>query len=327
MFKVNEALAKSPTLMRDAYCKTLMDIASENEDIVVLDADLVSSSGMKPFFKMYPERALNVGIAEANMIGIAAGLSVVGKVPFAHSFGCFASRKTCDQIMISAAYAKLNVKILGSDPGVTASYNGGTHMPFEDMGVLRSIPDITLIELTDPVMVQDIVRQVADTYGVHYLRMARKNVAAIYEEGSSFDIGKGNVLMDGKDVTIIASGIMVAEAMKAAQALQEERISARVVDMFTWKPIDTLLVEKCARETRAIVTAENHNIFGGLGSAVAEAAAKTYPVPIEMVGIQDRFGQVGTEDWLKEEYGLTAADIVDKVKRVLPRRKRGFFAL
>jgi transketolase len=327
MFKVNETFMNSPTLMRDAYCRTMMDMASENDDIVVLDADLVSSSGMKPFFKQYPDRAINVGIAEANMIGIAAGLSVVGKIPFAHSFGCFATRKTCDQIMISAAYAKLNVKILGSDPGVTASYNGGTHMPFEDMGVLRSIPEITLIELTDPVMAMDIVRQVADTYGVHYLRMARKNVAAIYEEGSSFDIGKGNVLKDGKDVTIIASGIMVAEALKAAQMLMDERISARVVDMFTWKPIDTLLVEKCARETRAIVTAENHNIFGGLGSAVAEAVVKTYPVPIEMVGVQDRFGQVGTEDWLKEEYGLTAADIIDKVRRVLPRRKRGIFSL
>lgn len=314
-------------MMRDAYCKTLMDIASENEDIVVLDADLVSSSGMKPFFKAFPDRAINVGVAEANMAGIAAGLSAVGKIPFAHSFGCFATRKTCDQIMISAAYAKLNVKILGSDPGVTASYNGGTHMPFEDMGVLRSIPEITLIELTDPVMAMDIVRQVAESYGVHYLRMARKNVTAIYEEGSSFEIGKGNVLMEGKDVTIIASGIMVAEALKAAQALKEERLSVRVVDMFTWKPIDTLLVEKCARETKAIVTAENHNIFGGLGSAVAEALAKTCPVPVEMVGVQDRFGQVGTEDWLKEEYGLTAAEIVDRVKRVLPRKKRGIFSL
>jgi len=200
-------------------------------------------------------------------------------------------------------------------------------MPFEDMGILRSIPDITLIELTDPAMVQDIVRQVADTYGVHYLRMPRKNVAAVYEEGSSFDIGKGNVLRDGRDVTIIASGIMVSEALKAAQNLSVERISARVVDMFTWKPIDTLLIEKCARETKAIVTAENHNIFGGLGSAVSEAVVKAFPVPVEMVGIQDRFGQVGTEEWLKEEYGLTAAAIIDKVKRVLPRRKRGLFSL
>jgi transketolase len=261
------------------------------------------------------------------MIGIAAGLSAVGKIPFAHSFGCFASRKTCDQVMISAAYAKLNVKILGSDPGVTAAYNGGTHMPFEDMGVMRSIPEITLIELTDPVMVLDVVRQVADKYGVHYLRMPRKNVTAIYEEGSSFEIGKGNVLRDGKDVTIIASGIMVAEALKAAEHLKNEKILARVVDMFTWKPIDTELIERCAKETKAIVTAENHNIFGGLGSAVSEAVVKTNPVPVEMVGVKDRFGQVGTEDYLKGEYGLTAAEIIDAVKRAVSRKKRGIFSL
>ncbi|NLM83501.1 MAG: transketolase family protein [Clostridiales bacterium] len=327
MFKVREKLEKSAKMMREAYCETLMALAEENKDIVALDADLVSSSGMKPFFKKFPERAINVGIAEANMIGIAAGLSAVGKIPFAHSFGCFASRKTCDQVMISAAYAKLNVKILGSDPGVTATYNGGTHMPFEDVGVLRSIPEITIIEMTDPVMVADIVRQVAGIYGVHYLRMARKNVTAIYEEGSTFEIGKGNILRDGKDVTIIASGIMVAEALRAADMLKEERIMARVVDMFTIKPVDVELVERCARETRAIVTAENHNIYGGLGSAVSEAVCATHPVPVEMVGVKDRFGQVGTEDWLKKEYGLTAEEIVAAVKRVLPRKKRGILPI
>ncbi len=314
-------------MMREAYCNTLIDMATENENIVVLDADLVSSSGMKPFFRQFPDSAINVGIAEANMIGIAAGLSVVGKIPFAHSFGCFATRKTCDQVMISAAYAKLNVKILGSDPGVTAAYNGGTHMPFEDMGVMRSIPEITLIELTDPVMVMDIIRQVADSYGVHYIRMPRKNVTAVYEDGSSFEIGKGNVLREGKDVTIIASGILVAEALKAAEVLKNDRISARVVDMFTWKPIDTELVEKCAKETKAIVTAENHNIFGGLGSAVSEAVVKTHPVPVEMVGVKDRFGQVGTEDYLREEYGLTAKEIVEAAKRAVSRKKHGLFSL
>lgn len=326
MFNVCETFEKSPVMMRDAYCNTLLDLARENDDIVVLDADLVSSSGMKPLFKEFPERAYNCGIAEANMVGIAAGLSAVGKIPFAHSFGCFASRKTCDQIMISAAYAKLNVKLLGTDPGVTAAYNGGTHMPFEDMGVLRSIPDIKLIELTDPVMVQDIVTQVADLYGVYYLRMPRKNAITVYEEGSSFEIGKGNILCEGKDVTIIASGIMVHEALKAAQLLKNDRIYARVVDMFTWKPVDAELIEKCAKETKAIVTAENHNIFGGLGSAVSEAVVKTCPVPVEMVGVKDRFGQVGTEDFLKEEYGLTAKAVVDAVKRVLPRKKRGIFS-
>ncbi len=307
--------------MREAYSETMMSLASENKNIMALDADLIGSSGMKKFFEAYPERAIQCGIAEANMIGVAAGLSLVGKVPYAHTFGPFASRRVCDQIFLSAAYAKLNVRIVGSDPGVTAAYNGGTHMPFEDMGVLRSIPQITLIELTDPVMVADIVRQLADAYGVYYLRMARKNAVGIYEEGSTFEIGKGNVLRDGADVSIIASGIMVGEALKAAETLAGEGISARVVDMFTWKPMDVELVKRCAEETGAIVTAENHNIYGGLGAAVAEACVKTTPAPIEMVGVMDEFGQVGTEDYLRKAYNLTAEAIVEAAKKVIKRKK------
>lgn len=321
MYTVKKTFEKTPNMMREAYCETLLDMANDNENLVVLDSDLISSSGMKPFFKAYPERAIQCGIAEANMIGIAAGLSAMGKVPYAHSFGCFASRRVCDQIMISAAYAQQNVRIIGSDPGVAAAYNGGTHMPFEDMGVLRSIPDITLIELTDPVMVDNIVRQLAGLYGVYYLRMARKNVIGIYEEGSKFDIGRGNMLVDGKDVSIIASGIMVAEALKAADTLKGDGISARVVDMFTWKPIDTEMVSYCAETTGAIVTAENHNIIGGLGSAVAEALAQTIPVPLEMVGVKDRFGQVGTEDFLRKEYNLTAEAITEAAKKAISRKK------
>jgi len=194
-------------------------------------------------------------------------------------------------------------------------------MPFEDMGVLRSIPEITLIELTDTTMIKDIVAQLSKLYGVYYLRMARKNVIAVYKEGSTFEIGRGNTLADGRDVTIIASGIMVAEALEAAEQLKEEGVSARVVDMFTWKPIDTQLVEYCAVTTGAIVTAENHNIIGGLGSAVAEALVQTHPVPIEMVGVKDRFGQVGTEDFLRKEYDLTASAIVDAAKRAIIRKK------
>ena len=321
MFKILPTFEKNPKLMREAYSETMMSLASENKNIMALDADLIGSSGMKKFFETYPERAIQCGIAEANMIGVAAGLSLVGKVPYAHTFGPFASRRVCDQIFLSAAYAKLNVRIVGSDPGVTAAYNGGTHMPFEDMGVLRSIPQITLIELTDPVMVADIVRQLADAYGVYYLRMARKNTVGIYEEGSTFEIGKGNVLKDGSDVSIIASGIMVGEALKAAEVLASEGISARVVDMFTWKPMDVELVKRCAEETGAIVTAENHNIYGGLGAAVAEACVKTTPAPIEMVGVMDQFGQVGTEEYLRKAYNLTADAIVEAAKKVIKRKK------
>jgi transketolase len=320
MFKVRAELVKSEELMRDAYCKTLMEIAETNEKIVVLDADLVSSSGMKPFFKAFPERALQCGVAEANMIGIASGLSLTGKIPFAHSFGTFASRRVCDQIYVSAAYAKLNVRIVGSDPGVTAAYNGGTHMPFEDMAVLRGIPDITLIEPADPVALKDIVRQLCDVYGVYYIRMARKSVISVYQEGSVFEIGKGNVLRNGGDVTIIASGIMVAEALTAASILEGQGVSARVVDMFTWKPIDMELIAKCAEDTGAIVTAENHNTLGGLGGAVAEAVVKTLPVPVEMVGTMDRFGQVGTESYLRKEYNLTAEAIAEAAKRAIERK-------
>lgn len=320
MFKLQKTFEKSPKLMREAYCEIMMSLAASNKNIVALDADLISSSGMKKFFEAYPDRAFQCGIAEANMIGVAAGLSLVGKIPFAHTFGPFASRRVCDQIFISAAYAKLNVRIIGSDPGVTAAYNGGTHMPFEDMGVLRSIPQITLIEPTDPVMLTDIVRQLTDLYGVYYIRMVRKNAIGIYEESSIFEIGKGNQLRNGTDVTIVASGIMVAEALKAAEILADAGVSARVVDMFTWKPMDVELVAKCAEETGAIVTAENHNIFGGLGAAVSEACVKTVPVPIEMVGIKDQFGQVGTEDYLRKAYNLTAEAIVDAAKKVIERK-------
>ncbi|MCL2221288.1 MAG: transketolase family protein [Oscillospiraceae bacterium] len=320
MFTTHDVFEKDPKMMREVYCDTLIELALVNDDIIALDADLMSSSGMKPFFQRFPERAFNCGVAEANMIGISAGLSAMGKIPFAHSFGCFASRRVCDQVMISAAYAKQNVRIVGSDPGVTAAYNGGTHMPFEDMGVLRSIPEITLIEPADNVVLADVVRQLEKEYGVFYIRMARKNAVSIYQEGSNFHIGRGNTLLDGTDVTIFASGIMVHEALKAASILQVDGVSARIVDMFTWKPIDTELVENCARITGAFVTAENHNIVGGLGSAIAEVAAQTRPVPIEMVGVKDRFGQVGTEDFLRTEYELTAADIVAAAKRATQRK-------
>ena len=320
MFTINDTFEKNTKLMRETYCDKLIALSLDNENIVVLDADLIGSSGMKPFFQRFPDRAIQCGIAEANMIGVAAGLSATGKIPFAHSFGCFASRRVCDQIMISAAYAKQNVRIVGSDPGVTAAYNGGTHMPFEDMGVLRSIPEITLLEPADNVILDNLIEQLAVLRGVFYLRMLRKNAVSIYAEGSVFEIGKGNELQTGSDVTIIASGIMVHEALKASAILSAENISAGVVDMFTWKPIDKALIESCANRTGALVTAENHNTLGGLGSAVSEAVCQGRPVPVEMVGVKDRFGQVGTEDYLREEYNLTATEIVAAAKRAIARK-------
>lgn len=254
------------------------------------------------------------------MMGIAAGLSATGKVPFAHSFGPFATRRCFDQIFMSCAYAKLNVRIIGSDPGVTAAYNGGTHMPFEDMGIMRNIPNVTILEPVDSVMLKDLIKQTAGMYGIFYIRLLRKNAVKVYEEGSTFEIGKAVKLKDGKDVTIIATGILVDEAIKAAKKLEEQGIIARLLNMFTLKPIDKEAIIAAAKETGAIVTAENHNIINGLGSAVAEVLSENCPVPLERVGVQDVFGEVGPENYLRERFGLTADNIVNKVHKVLQRK-------
>jgi transketolase len=320
--KLAEKRETEKLAMRDMYCKTLMELASKNENIVALDADLMSSMGMAPFMKAYPKRTFDVGIQEANMIGVAAGMSATGIIPFAHSFGPFATRRCFDQIFLSCSYTKANVKITGSDPGVTAAFNGGTHMPFEDMGILRNVPEITIIEPVDTVMLKDVIEQIADKYGVFYTRLLRKNAVKIYEEGSHFEIGKAVPLRDGKDVTIFASGIMVDESLKAAEQLEKEGISVRVLNMFTLKPIDTEAIVKCAEETGAIVTVENHSIINGLGSAVSEVVVEKMPVPVEKVGVEDRFGQVGPVDYLKKEYGLTCENIISKVKKVLERKSK-----
>ena len=317
---VRKTFETEPKMMRETYCGTLMELASADDRIVALDADLMSSSGMKPFKTAYPDRFVNCGVAEANMVGVAAGLSAMGKVPFAHSFGTFASRRVCDQIFMSAAYARLNVRIVGSDPGVCAAYNGGTHMPLEDMAVLRAIPEMILVEPTDSVMLANLLPQIANNYGVYYIRLLRKNAVAVYEPGSTFTIGKGETLRDGADVTLMASGIMVAEALKAAQLLADDGVSARVINLFTWKPLDAELVTRCARETGAVVTCENHNVMGGLGSAIAETLVKTCPVPVEMIGVQDEFGEVGPEDYLRGRFNLNAVDIAAAAKKAIARK-------
>ncbi|MDR2502121.1 MAG: transketolase family protein [Oscillospiraceae bacterium] len=322
MYTVLTKIETHPTLMRDAFGQALTAAAERDDRVVALDADLASAFGLSDFFRRFPGRAIQCGIAEANMVGVAAGLSSVGKIPFAHSFGCFTSRRACDQIMISGAYAKLNLRLIGSDPGITAAHNGGTHMPFEDIGVLRSIPRITILDLTDPVLLGDIVDQLAGDkyYGVYYMRFPRKNAKGIYAPGSTFEIGKGNLLRGGADVTIIAAGIMVAPALSAADALAADGISARVIDLFTIKPVDADIIARAAAETGAIVTAENHNVYGGLGSAVAECVVRTQPVPIEMVGVDDRFGQVGSENFLLKEYDLTPEHIVRAAKLAVQRK-------
>lgn len=307
--------------MRDAYIDALMELAEDNPKIVVLDADLMNSNSTIKFMRRFPERAINVGVQEANMLGVAAGLAAVGKIPFTHTFACFNARRALDQIYMSVAYAKLPVKIVGTDPGVTAAFNGGTHMPLEDVGFMRGIPTMTVIEPVDNVMVLAILPQVVEMDTPVYLRVNRKEPVKIYEPGTEFTIGKGKVLRDGEDVTIIATGIMVPEALKAGEALAEEGISARIINIFTIKPLDEELVLQAARETGAIVTAENHNVINGLGSAVAEVVAQHYPVPVERVGVQDLFGEVGSVEYLMKRFGLTSEEICAKAKRALQRKK------
>lgn len=308
--------------MRVVYTETLIDMAKTNKDVCVLEADLMGATGTKTFKGEFPERTFNVGVAEANMVGVAAGLSATGKIPFANSFGCFASRRTYDQFFLSGNYAQQNVKLVGSDPGVTAQFNGGTHMPFEDAGIMRNIPGLVVFEPCDTVSLAALTRKCAEHKGCTYMRLHRKGSYTLYKEGETFELGKGKVIREGKDVTIIANGlVMVPESLKAAELLAKDGIEARVIDMHTIKPIDKDLVIESAEKTGAIVTSENHNIINGLGSAVAEVLAENCPTPMVRHGVEDRFGQVGTLDFLKEDYGLNAETLVKKVKEVIARKE------
>src|SRR5665648_102618 len=306
--------------MRAVFAEVLDDLAAKDNRVIYFDADLMNSVGMVGFSNKYPERTFNCGIQEANMIGTAAGTSAVGMIPFVRTFGCFATRRVHDQVFISAAYAKLNVRIIGSDPGITAAFNGGTHMPLEDIGLMRGIPEVTVIEPVDTVMLADILRQTKDMYGVFYIRLVRKKAEKIFMEGSTFEIGKAAALRDGNDVTIMATGIMVAEALRAADMLKSEGISARVLNIFTLKPIDIEAITKSATKTGAIVTAENHNVINGLASAVAEVTAAYCPVPLEHVGVHDEFGEVGSLDYLKNRFKMTADEIAILARKAIARK-------
>ncbi|MDR3336752.1 MAG: transketolase family protein [Treponema sp.] len=297
---------------KSVFGRVMEQLAAEDPDVVYLDADLMNSMGTYKFWKKNPKQAINCGISEANMMGIAAGLSAGGKKPYAHSFGPFASRRSFDQIFMSIAYAGNSVRVFGSDAGVTAAFNGGTHMPFEDMALMRSIPQSTVIDISDAAMLEALMRITKDMPGLIYFRTTRKNYPAVYSTDHPFKIGTGEILREGTDLSIIACGLMVGEALKAAKELDGKGIKARVVDMFTVKPLDTELVVKCAQETGAILTAENHNIIGGLGDAVGAALLESgVPARMHKLGVNDAFGSVGPQDYLMEHYGLTAAKMVE----------------
>ena len=305
---------------RDGYVNAMLEMMEKDPTVVHVDCDLENCIKTGKLEKAYPARTINAGIAEANAMGVSAGLVATGKKVFMHSFGPFASRRSFDQAFMSAAYAQLPVHIVGSDPGVCAAYNGGTHMPFEDCALYLSVPNAVVIDPVDYAQIYCLTKKLAASEKFSYMRMIRKTFTTVYADGSDFEIGKGVTLREGKDVTIISSGIMVDVALQAEEALKAEGISAKVIDMFTWKPLDEELVIASAKETGCVVTAENHQVGCGLGSVVANCLAKNLPVPVEMVGIQNRFGQVGAENFLREEYNLTVADVVAAAKKAISRK-------
>jgi transketolase len=304
--------------MRMAYTETLTALGEKNKNIVVLEADLMNCTGTAVFKKAYPDRFFNVGVAEANMVGVASGLSAVGKIPFAASFGCFASRRVFDQFFLSANYARLNVKLVGTDPGVTAAFNGGTHMPFEDLALMRVVPKLAVIEPSDPHSCAALVKEAAEMYGCVYIRIPRKAVPYIYPADEKFQMGKAKLLKQGKDACIIALGsLMVNQALKARDILAGRGIDAGVLDILTLKPIDGEAILEQAGKVNCIISAENHQINGGLGSAVAELLAENgFRGKFARIGINDEFGEVGSQDYLTKRFGLDAETIADKIQKM-----------
>ena len=320
MIELREELVPSSIDMRDIYCNTMIELAKEDDRIFMIDVDCMHSMGTEPFIQQFPDRYVNPGIMEMQTVGMAAGMAAENFIPFINGFGAFTSRRAYDQLFQSCAYAKLNVKIVGWDSGISATSNGGTHMPFEDIGMLRGIPTLVLLDVADTTSLAEALKETAKYDAPVYIRTFRRDVTEIYKPGSKFTIGKANLLRDGDDVTIIACGTLVAEALKAAAALETQGISARVVDMFTIKPLDEEIIIESAKKTGAIVTAENGNIAGGLGAAVSLVAAKHAPVPMEYVAVEDEFGEVGDITYLRERFKLNAANIEAKVKAAIARK-------
>lgn len=302
---------------RQAYGKALVELGEKYPELVVMDADLSKSTMTAEFGKAYPERFFNMGIAEQNLYASAAGLALSGKTVCASTFAMFASGRAFEIIRNSIGYTKANVKICATHAGITVGEDGASHQTFEDIALMRTIPGMTVINPSDGVSAKKLLEQAVAMYGPCYVRLGRAAVPTFYGEDAEITLGKGNLVKDGKDVTIVATGIMVNEAVMAAETLASEGINARIIDIHTIKPLDEEIIIKAAQETKAIVTAEEHSVIGGLGSAVAEVVVKNAPVKMAMVGQKDTFGESGKPDQLKEKYGMTAADIVNAVKSVL----------
>ena len=307
---------------REAYGKALAALANTNENVVVLDADLSKSTKTADFKAVAPERFFNMGIAEGNMMGVAAGLSTCGKVPFVSTFAMFAAGRAFEQIRNSICYPKLNVKVCATHAGLTVGEDGASHQAIEDISLMRSVPNMVVINPADDIETEAAIKAVAEMEGPCYVRLGRMAVSRVNdEENYNFVIGKGITLAEGNDVAIIATGIMVEAALEAKEELAKEGINARVINIHTIKPIDEELIIKAAKETGVIVTAEEHSVIGGLGSAVAEVVSENCPVPVLRVGVKDTFGESGKPNELLEKYGLTSNDIVNKVKKALELKK------
>jgi len=315
--------------MRSEYGKTLIEIGKENQNVVVLGADTTDSLKTASFGKEFPDRFFNVGIAEANLVSVAAGLAYAGKVAFASTYAIFLPGRCVDQIRNAIAYPSrvdkngLDVKLVVSHGGISVGADGGSHQQIEDIAIMRAIPNLTVLIPADTIAVSKLTWIMSQRYGPHYMRMARSATPLVHQESQDFEIGKGIVLRDGTDCTIAACGITVKMALDAADSLKKEGISCRVIDGFSIKPIDENLLEKAARETGCIVTCEEHNVMGGFGSAVSEVVSERYPVPIKRVGVQDKFGESARDNevpQLLEKYGISSINIAKAVKEARSRK-------
>ena len=314
MFQLAENRQEAGRELRDCVVETLQELMKDDDKITALEADLGGASGFTKIKKTNPERFIQCGIAEANMMGVAAGLSLTGFKPFTHTFAPFATRRVFDQLFLSGAYAGNTINVYGSDPGFSVASNGGTHTAWEDVALIREIPGAVICDPADDVQMEWIIKEFLKMEGIHYVRSNRKAVRNVYKKGSSFKIGQGNILKEGKDILIIAAGQLVSEALDCAEELEKEGYSVEVIDMFTIKPLDEKLLIKEAKGKSKIVTIENHSIYGGLGSAVSEVIAENgISVPVKRIGVKERFGQVGTAEFLLEEFGLTAKQIKETI--------------
>ena len=314
-----QLIATSGDSLRESFGKSLTKIVPEYENVVVLDADIAGGTGMHHFRKKYPQKFIQCGIAEQNMMSMGGGLAATGLIPIVTTFAVFMLR-SIEQARLSIAYAEMNVKIVASHPGLDVGPDGASAQCLEDLACYRSIPNMTVISPCDPEEMEQATRAILDHVGPVYMRTGRSNCKKLLDNTYNFEIGKGHVMRDGTDLTIVACGVQVARSLDAASKLQEDGISARVVNMATIKPIDKELLIKCSEETGAFVTAEDHNIIGGLGSAVSECLSNNKPAPLEFIGVHDTFGESGEPDELAIKYGLDADSIVSAAKKVLSRK-------